>query len=141
MTKYFRPTIDTKFHIDFNWWQKKGNNLRGCLQNHSCPEFDVYSIEDEDRQFDWISPDTGEVFTVDVLWHLIRQHCINHKDFIDEYTPLVPAIFRTFLINDNLPLTAVELHDLLQRQSPEIILKTIGGRIIHQGIRPIFTNS
>ncbi len=25
MSKYVKPTLETKFHIDFNWWQKMGN--------------------------------------------------------------------------------------------------------------------
>ena len=135
MSKYIRPTLETKFHIDFLWWQKNKQNLHSYLLDQSCADIPV--MPDGASQFDWINPESGEVFQVDILWELIREHCVKKPHFIDEYTPLITAIFRAFIANNNTPLTTVELYRMIQKQSPELILRTIGGLIIHQGIRPV----
>ncbi len=137
MAKYVKPTLETKFHIDFNWWANK--NLASYLQTHACPEaeklYDTY--DQEEKTFDWIDPETGEVFQVDVLWHLIHLHCSQAPDFVDEYTPMTTAIFRTFIANNNTPLTPVELHTYLEKKSAELILRTIGKYKVYKGIRPV----
>jgi len=28
MKKWLKPTVDTKFRIDFRWWEKENRNLR-----------------------------------------------------------------------------------------------------------------
>jgi hypothetical protein len=138
MAKYVKPTLKTKFHIDFAWWQKKGKNLRADLQSHACPEVkDLYADYKEDPDFDWINPETGEVFKIDVLWYLLHEHCKEYPDFINEFTPLTTAIFRVFIANDNTPLTAVEIHEKLQKKTPDLILRTIGGHRVYKGIRPV----
>ena len=141
MAKYIKPNLETKFHIDFSWWQKQGRNLRIDLQSHACPEArEQRSNPDLPDTFDWIDPETGEVFNIDILWYLIHRYCGQEAEFIDERTPLTTAIFRTFIANNNTPLTAVELHEKLHRKTPEVILKTIGRRQIYKGIRPVQRN-
>jgi hypothetical protein len=138
MAKYVKPTLETKFHIDFSWWQKKGQNLRSHLQSHACPEAkELYANHEQDQTFDWINPDTGEVFQIDLLWYLVHEHCSQRPDFIDAFTPLTAAIFRTFIANNNTPLTPVEIHERLQKKTPELILRTIGRRQVYKGIRPV----
>ena len=34
----FRPTTDTKFQIDYNWWEKSGKNFRLYLRDQLCDE-------------------------------------------------------------------------------------------------------
>lgn len=138
MAKYVKPTLETKYHIDFLWWQKQGQNLRAYLQSHACAEAKkLYDEHGPGQSFDWISPETGEVFQIDLLWHLIRLHCSRQPDFIDEHTPLTTAIFRAFIANNNTPMTPVEIHEKLQKKTPELILKTIGGVQVYKGIRPV----
>ena len=138
MARYVKPTIETKFHIDFNWWHKNGQRLGVHLQSHACSEAkELYEQLGEDRTFDWINPETGEVFQIDMLWYLIHTHCSRDPDFLEGPTPLVSAIFRAFLVNNNTPLTPIELHRRLQKKSPELILKTIGRRQVYKGIRPV----
>ncbi len=138
MAKYVKPTLETKFHIDFAWWQRKGKNLRADLRSQACTEAkEHYNAAGENQTFDWIDPETGEVFQVDLLWHLIHVHCSQQPNFIDELTPLVTAIFRVFIENNNTPLTPVEIHDKLQKKTPELILRTIGRRQVYKGIRPV----
>lgn len=138
MAKYVKPTLETKFHIAFDWWQKKGENLRLDLESHACSEAKrLYEELGQERTFDWINPETGQVFQLNILWHLIHTHCSHRPDFIHGPAPLVTAIFRTFIANNNTPLTPLELHERLSKKSPELILRTIGGRHVYKGIRPV----
>ena len=138
MAKYVKPTLDTKFHIDFAWWQKQSQNLSAYLQSHLCPEAKaVQAHHDQTQAFDWVNPETGEVFQIDRLWHTIQIHCSQQSDFVDDNLPLTRAIFRLFIANDNMPLTPLEIHEKLRRKTPDLILRTIGGHQVYEGIRPV----
>ena len=137
MARYVKPTLDTKFHIDFDWWQQKKQNLRVHLYSQLCPECQEKYADSPPEEMDWISLDTGEVKRVDILWNVIRTHCSQQPDYITDHTPLTTAVFRIFLANDNTPLTPNGLHQVLGRKSPGLILRTIGGRQIYMGIRPV----
>lgn len=139
MARYIKPTLDTKFHIDFDWWEENSRNLRVHLYAQLCPECRVKYADSSVEEIDWVSPDTGEVRRVDILWHVIRTHCSQQPDYITEHTPLTTSVFRVFLANDNTPLTPIGLHQVLGRKSPTLILRTIGGRQIFKGIRPVST--
>ncbi|MEW5961467.1 MAG: hypothetical protein AB1801_27435 [Chloroflexota bacterium] len=140
MAKYVKPTLDTKFHIDFGWWQKHGQNLRSHLQSQACPQaLEQLAGEEAGQTFDWIDPDTGEVFQINILWYLVHKSCSQRADFIDQFTPLTTAIFRIFLTNNNTPLTPVEIYQQIHKKTPEVILRTIGGHTVYQGIRPVTT--
>ncbi len=137
MAKIVKPTLDTKFHIDFKWWQTKGKNLRSQIRSHLCSECQE-SFEDGET-FDWVDPATGEVFELDTMWHCAYTKCSQAPEFIDTRTPVTAAIFRAFITTNNAPLTPIEIYEKIQKKSPELILRTIGGRNIYQGIRPITT--
>ncbi len=139
MARYLKPTLDTRFHIDFDWWHQKGWDIRIHLNAHLCSECRDYYANNSPEEIDWVSLDTGEVRRVDVLWHVIRTHCSQQPDYITEHTPLTAAIFRIFIANDNVPLTPRGLHQILGRKSPSLILRTIGGRQIYMGIKPAST--
>lgn len=136
MAKFVRPTIDTKFYIDFSWWQQKGQNLRAFLLSNACPDCQRLAEDTQDQTFDWINPETGEVHEIDVLWHIVHTHCQHDPNFVDHRIPLTSAVFRIFILNDNTPLSPVELHQQIRKKSPDLILKTIGGRQIYKGIKP-----
>ncbi len=138
MARYVKPTLQTKFHIDFGWWKKKGQNLRRHLLEHACPECKaVFEAETESKPVDWIDPETGQVFAVDPLWYAIHTHCSQDPSFLDENLALTAAVFRLFLANNNTPLTPVEMHQQLHKKDARTILRTIGGHNIYKGIRPV----
>lgn len=138
MVKWIKPDLETKFHIDFDWWEREGRDLRVYLQSHLCSECKVtYSNHRGSEEVDWIDPDTAEVTRVDALWQSLRTHCSQRPDFITENIPLTDAVFRVFLANGNAPLSPIELHEILGRYTSEVILRTLGGRRIYQGIRPV----
>jgi hypothetical protein len=114
MARWTKPTLNTEFHIDFDWWEQDNRDLRVHLYQHLCSECrDVYTS------------------------HLaLRTHCSSRPDYITDATPLTDAAFRTFLANGNEPLTPVELGAALNRQ-PSVILRVLGTGRVYDGIRPV----
>ena len=132
-----RPTVDTPYHIDWEWWKTNDRNYRIYLHEQLCPEcrrlfpspFDVEEV-------DWVDPKTAEVTVADALLMCLRMRCANDPDFVNEALPVAAAVFRVFLLNDNKPMTPTELHEHLLWRQPETILQVIGGYKTHFGIRP-----
>ena len=137
MARYVKPTLDTKFHIDFDWWQENSRKLRVYLESQLCPECRDEYAKRPPEEIDWVSLDTGEVRQVDILWHFIRTHCSQRPDYITDHIPLTTAVFRILIANDNTPLTPSGMHQILRRKSPSLILHTLGGRQVFMGIRPV----
>jgi hypothetical protein len=141
MAAFIKPTLATKFHIDFDWWQKQARSLRVYLFSHLCATCAARYADSAPHPIDWVDPYTGEVKQVDVLWDVIRDCCSHQDDFTTPQTPLAVAALLTFIANDNMPLTPVELHETISiARSPEIILRTLGGRQVYYGIRPVRTS-
>jgi hypothetical protein len=131
-----KTTLDTKYHIDYSWWERSSDDLRTYLLSHLLPEQrERLSQTDEDRTVDYIDPETGEVLQLDELG-LAIQIAAEDPNFINPHTSLVDSIFRVFLANGNLPLTPRELAEHTDR-SPQTILKTLSGGQIYKGIRPL----
>jgi hypothetical protein len=131
-----RPTLDTRFCIDYNWWEESGQDLRVHMQQ-ICEEYgqDLDNEVDSDAELDWIDPVTGQVWRVDRLTYTFRTTCGQHPDFITERTSLIDAVFRTLLASGNRPMTPVELSERTGR-SADMILRTLSGRTVYKGIRP-----
>jgi hypothetical protein len=137
MVRWAKPTLDTKFWIDFDWWKEKNRDLRVYLQQHLCQACrGVYTSHLGSETVDWVDPDTAEVTPVDGLWHALRTHCSSQPDYITDATPLTNAIFRTFLANGNTPLTPVELGARLNRP-PSVILRVLGRGQVHNGVKSV----
>jgi hypothetical protein len=131
-----KPTTETPFHIDFNWWKQNDNNWRVYLHACLCPEHQAAFSEYEETKFiDWVDPETAEVQSVDGLQHILITHCAKQPDFVTINTSMVDAIFRLFLANGNLPLTPNELSKKTGRPA-ETILRTITGPVVYKGLRP-----
>ncbi len=138
MGKWIKPDINTKFQIDFDWWLKKGRDFRVHLRRHLCSECQaIYANHLEAEEIDWIDLPTAEVTKVDGSWQCLRTHCSQLPDYITEKTALTASVFRLLLANGNTPLSPVELQRILGKQTPEIILRTLSGRQIYGGIKPI----
>lgn len=138
MTKWIRPTIDTKLHIDFDWWEQKGQNFRVYLWSHLCPDCQkVYKSHHGTEEIDWIDLDTAQVTRVDALWHSLQTCCSQKPDYITDRTPTIDAIFRVLLANGNIPLSPLELYAVIHKRSPSTILRMLTQGDIHRGIRPV----
>ena len=131
-----RPTLDTKFHIDFDWWDKSNLDLKTYL--FSRLEIGDESAVEQGVDFvDLVDGETGEVRRVEGFQYALQAYFAQLPDDFAKQTSLVDAIFYVLLANANKPMTVRELSEKVGRQ-PEVILKTVGGPKIYQGIRPIF---
>jgi hypothetical protein len=131
-----KPTSETKFHIDFDWWKQHDNNWKVYIRSCLCQEHQAaFETLDTNIQIDWIDPLTAEVHSVDGLQHVLITHCTKQENFITGYTTLVDAVFRILISNGNVPMSPVELGKLMGRP-PETILRTLTGPTIYKGIRP-----
>jgi len=135
-----KPTLDTKFHIDYEWWQRSEEEYRSYLLTHLPAEKRaLFSAQAEERVVDYIHPETGEVFQLDELG-LAIQEAAKQADFINPQTSLVDSVFRVFLANGNLPRTPRELAQDTGRDA-QTILKTLGGMKVYKGLRPLIAHS
>lgn len=130
-----KPTIDTPFHIDFDWWSEQGQDPNVFLQEYLCVEHQAAFEQSQTVKIDWVDPQTAEVHSVDGLQHVLIQHCAKQPDFINANTSLVDAVFRTLLANGNIPMTPIELSKEIGKPA-ELILRTLSSGRVFMGIRP-----
>jgi len=132
-----KPTLQTPFHIDFDWWQKSERDWHVYLRSLLCSEHqEVFAEVQEGEMIDWIDPKTAEVKPVDGIQHTLMSHCARRPEFVTDHTALVEAVFRLFLTNENMPMTSEELGSLLNRP-PMTILRTLSGPRVYKGLRPL----
>ena len=84
---------------------------------------------------DMVNPESGEVKQEDGLLQRVRSIAKQRADFVNQHTSIIDAVFRTFLMNDNKPLTSYELSRYLNRDA-ELILRTLSGAQVYKGLRP-----
>lgn len=139
MAKWSRPTVDTKFHIDMSWWEEEaGRDIRVYMREALCEECQAdLGVQEDLQNIDWVDEETGEVMRVDALWHCIRTCCSLKRDYITPASPVVDAVFRTFLANGNRPLSMNELYELLDRRPPQTLLRIFTAGPVYMGIRPV----
>lgn len=130
-----RPTVDTKFYIDYDWWDRSDQDLRANIIAQLLPDQRDYFLEHgEGSESDWVDPETAEVRRVDAL-QMALQDAAQEPGFFKPPVSLVNAVFRVFLTNNNLPLTPIELSAIIDRQ-PMMILRTLTGGQVYKGLRP-----
>jgi len=137
--RLIKPTLQTKFHIDFGWWDRESREFRVYLLSHLCPEHQaVFIAYTSDELMDSVDSETGEVEQVDGLQYTLRTHCALLPEFVTSHTSLVDAVFRVFLSNGNQPLTPEELAEKIRPGQANTILRTLAGQRVYKGLRPIF---
>ncbi|MBK8135931.1 MAG: hypothetical protein IPK52_08835 [Chloroflexi bacterium] len=131
-----KQTLDTRYHIDYEWWRTSTEDLRTNLLKQVPPDFkDAVLAQPEDRQFDYIDPKSGRVSRLDAL-HFALMVASESTEFLDNSVSLADAIFRVLLTRDNAPTSARELAALTGRDG-RTILTLLGSRVLY-GIRPHF---
>jgi len=131
-----KPTAKTPFHIDFDWWKSNERDWHVFLRSLLCTEHqETFAEIEEDGMIDWIDPLTAEVKQVDGVQNALMSHCALEPEFTNAHTAMVEAIFRIFLVNGNIPMSAGELSKRLGRPA-DTILKTIAGSRVYRGLRP-----
>jgi hypothetical protein len=131
-----KPTLQTPYHIDFDWWTQNDRDWRVYLMGFLCPEHrEKFAGYQDNQMVDWVDEETAEVQQVDGLQHILITHCAKDPAFITYQTSLVDSVFRLFLSNGNVPLTPIELSEQLARPA-NTILRTLSGVRIYRGLRP-----
>lgn len=133
-----RPTVDTKFHIDFDWWERSELDLKTYLFSR-LDVGDESSLDMGVEQVDLVDAETGEVRIVDGFQYALQAYFSQLPEEFVRHTSLVDAVFYVLLANANRPMTTGELSEWIGRE-PAVILKTLSGHRIYQGIRPIYDN-
>lgn len=137
MSSLVKPTVTTRFHIDFEWWEREGRELRVDVQKHLRPEFqEAFAQADKSEVLDDIDPVTAEVRAVNKAQYMLRTQCKPLAEFLTEHNSLVDAVFHTFLSNGNHPLSPNDLGENINRP-PQTILRTLAGRAVYKGLRPV----
>ncbi|MEW6405022.1 MAG: hypothetical protein AB1649_24770 [Chloroflexota bacterium] len=131
-----KPNTKTPFHIDFDWWMQNERDWHIFLRSLLCPEHqETFVNVEEGQMIDWVDSETAEVKPVDGIQNALMSHCALQPDFVSERTAMVEAVFRTFLVNGNSPMSAEDLSRRLHRPA-ETILRTLTGPRIYRGLRP-----
>lgn len=129
-----KPTQDTKFHIDYSWWDNQQAELQTYILSLLPEAYREMLQNKQDEKLDWVDPETAEVHQIDPMQQALRE-AFNTVDFTQ--MPLVDAVFRVFLTNGNKPLSPNELEAIIGRPA-NTILRTLagtGGRV-YRGLRP-----
>ncbi|MDO9301249.1 MAG: hypothetical protein Q7T89_07690 [Anaerolineales bacterium] len=135
-----KPTTKTPFHIDFDWWKKNERDWHIFLRSLLCTEHQqAFAETEEGGMIDWVDPKTAEVKQVDGIQHALMSHCALLPGFSDSHTAMVEAVFRIFLVNGNVPMSADDIAKRLERPA-DTILRTISGARVYRGLRPYQQN-
>lgn len=138
MSKRFsiaRPTVQTPYHIDFDWWSQNDRNWRVYLRSYLTDEDQKHVDGVDEQMVDLVDQETAEVHRVDALQHFLITRYASQDDFITTNTSVSEAIFRLFLANGNVPMNATEIGEKIGR-TPVTILRMLSGRRVYRGIRP-----
>ena len=130
-----RPTLETKFHIDYDWWDSSDLDLRTYLFSR----LDIGDDSPFDMGVDFVDlvdPDTAEVRQVDGFQFALQTYFSKLPEDFASQSSLVDGVFYVLLANANKPMSANELADKVHRD-PDLVLKTLSGSRIYQGIKPI----
>ena len=61
-----KPTAQTPFHIDFDWWKQNERDWHVYLRSLLCPDHqELFANVEEGELLDWVDPKTAEVKQVD----------------------------------------------------------------------------
>ena len=137
LAHFIKPTVDTHFHIDYDWWATEGLDLNVQLLAHLSPELrEAYAGQRVGEKIDLIDWETGEIKQVEGLQYLIATRCSKEPGYIMQAPTLIEAVFRVFLSNGNQPLSPRALSPLVGQQ-PDKILRVLAGRRVRKGLRPV----
>lgn len=132
---FHRPTENTRFFIDYDWWERSNLDLKTYLYTRLNVGEELQPDVDMDK-VDVVDPRTAEVHQVDGFQYVLQTYFSQQEEDFASRTSLVDAAFSVLLANANQPMTAQEIAERVQRPT-EVVLKTLGGPHIYQGIRPL----
>lgn len=133
-----RVNIDenTRFHIDYDWWEESNLNLETHLATRLGQEI---SLSEDGTKVDMIDPHTGEVRQLSGFEFAVQSYFSELPADYVQKASLVDAAFCVLLANGNRPMQASEIAAQIKRSS-DVVYKTLGGTKVFQGIR-IYQNN
>jgi len=135
-TTLIKPTFDTLYHIDYEWWERSGKDLNQALIAQLPQALrDNLSARPGETTLDYVDPATAEVTPENELMLAIRT-AAQDDGFVTPQTSITDAIFRIFAANGNEPLSVNALGERLERP-PRTILNMLNGREVYYGLRPV----
>jgi hypothetical protein len=123
---------NTRFHIDYDWWEKSNLSLESYLSSRVDTEI---SFEQSTEMIDTIDPHTGEVRQVSQFEFALQTYFQQLPDDYLQKATLVDAVFSVLLANGNRPMSATEIAAAVKRP-PTTIYQTFGSGKVYRGIRP-----
>ena len=131
-------TEETKFHIDYEWWQQSTLDLRSYLINRlQALGMDNIHMDPEAAEVDLVDMHTGEVTRVDGFQYVVQTYFSQLPQDFAQRSSLVDAVFCVLMANANRPMTAQEIATQVSR-SADVVLRTLNGPRVYQGITPVF---
>ena len=131
-------TEDTRFHIDYDWWDKSTMDLRAYLATRlQVLGIDDVQFDETVDEIDVVDMETGEVHRVDGFQYVVQTYFSQLPDDFAQRSSLVDAVFCVLLANANQPMRVTNIADKIGR-SADVVLKTLNGPRIYQGISPVF---
>jgi hypothetical protein len=132
-----RPTLETRFHIDYEWWQRADREVEVFLRDYLCPEHQqALAAGEAELAFDFVDPETAEVRRIGGTQQVLMNHCARQPGYLSPDNTLVDSVFRILLANGNTPVSSDELSQRLGRPA-QTILRTLSAPRVYKGIRPI----
>ena len=130
-----RVTADTRFYVDYTWWDKSNIDLKTYLFTRLGIGQDADSDSEID-EIDMVDPTTGEVRRVDGFQYMIQSYFTQLPEDFFTKTSFVDAVFCVLLANANQPLSAREIAGRIKKPVG-MVIRTLSGHKIYQGIRPV----
>lgn len=122
---------DTKFYIDYMWWEESGRSIEGYLSSRLGTEIE---IDDSTRPIDLIDPETGEVRQMSGFEFAMQSVLAQLPADYAQKASVVDSAFIVLMGGGNQPMSAAEISEQIARPV-DTIYKTLGGNQTHQGIR------
>jgi len=131
-----RVTPETRFYIDYGWWDEGHLDLRTYLLTRLSMGGEFGSELPAER-VDLVDSRTGEVRQVDAFQYLVQSYFSRQGNDMAMQGSLVDAVFSVLLANGNEPMAIGAIAERLRRPV-DLLIKTFGGPQIYNGIRPLF---
>lgn len=131
LSKNTAVNADTRFVIDYSWWEESGRSIESYLSTRLGREIE---LDDSTVPIDLIDMETGEVRQLNSFEYSMQSIFTQLPDDYTQRASLVDSVFLVLLANGNRPMSATEIGAEIDR-APDTIYKTLGGNRIHQGIR------
>jgi hypothetical protein len=129
-------TPETKFAIDYAWWDESNLDLKTYLYTRLAFGDDLVTDLTVEK-VDLVDSRTAEVRQVDAFQYLVQSYYGRHADDVGTQGLLVDAVFSVLLANGNEPM-AIEEVALRVNKPVDLLIRTFGGSQVYHGIRPQF---